>query len=194
MTISRGDLDCAPVHLLQWHHEECPDCHPQHTPPQKSAETNQRPYSTHIFILFSQPYEYLESPECLVLAFHFLHDPAVNTVYRTNQPLNLWICILHNIYRYKKTSTIKWFSTFFSWMFFCSTKSMISQVRETFLWEKPNFKNCCLVSVGLYWKRSRSTYTQKINTKISIHNFGSALFNTDINDYDSQKVKNSIVT
>lgn len=48
-----------------------------------------------------------------------------------------------------KTSIMKWFSTFFSRLFFCSSKSMMSHMRSIFLWEKPNCKNCCFVSVGL---------------------------------------------
>lgn len=76
----------------------------------------------------------------------------------------------------QKASSIKWFHTFLSffcrWPFFCSTKLMVSQMREIFLWEKPNFKNCCLVSVGLYWKRSRSTYTQTNYNRASMHNYG----------------------
>lgn len=73
----------------------------------------------------------------------------------------------------QKASSIKWFHTFFCrWPFFCSTNLMVSQMREIFLSEKPNFKNCCLVSVGLYWKRSRSTYTQTNYNRASMHNYG----------------------
>lgn len=90
-------------------------------------------------------------------------DPATNTN-STNtlqklleQALSIWG-------KYMEIKTNGRFRTFFSWLCFCRTKLIMSQMTEIFLWEKPHCRNCCLVSKGLYWKISRNTLTDKTET------------------------------
>lgn len=89
-------------------------------------------------------------------------DPATNTNSNTlqkllEQALSIWG-------KYMEIKTNGRFRTFFSWLCFCRTKLIMSQMTEIFLWEKPHCRNCCLVSKGLYWKISRNTLTDKTET------------------------------
>lgn len=89
-------------------------------------------------------------------------DPATNTNSNTlqkllEQALSIWG-------KYMEIKTNGRFRTFFSWLCFCRTILIMSQMTEIFLWEKPHCRNCCLVSKGLYWKISRNTLTDKTET------------------------------